>query len=48
MEVNGFWIKKHHKYKKTLKIFSSQNKSIHDHQKVSKSAVPNTMAVYPG
>ena len=26
MEVNTFWIKKQHKYKKTLKIFSPKNK----------------------
>ena len=45
MEVNGFWIKKQHKYKETLKIFSSKNESFHDRQKVSKSTVPNTMAV---
>ena len=26
MEVNGSWIKEQHKYKKTLKIFSSKKK----------------------
>ena len=46
MEVTGFWIKKRHKYNKTLKIFPSKNKSFHNLQKVSKSAVLNTMAVY--
>ena len=44
MEVNGFWIKKQHKYKETLKTFYSKNKNFHDHQKVPKSRVPNTLA----
>ena len=33
------------KYKKILKIISSKNNSFHNLQKVSKSTVPNTMAV---
>ena len=40
-----FGYKKQNKHKKTLKIISSKNKSFCDRQKVSKSAVPNTMAV---
>ena len=46
MEVTGFWIIKKHKYNKTLKIFSSRNKTFHNLQKVSKSTILNTMAVY--
>ena len=43
MEINAFWIKNQDKYKRTLRIFSSKNKSFHDPQKVSKSTVLNTM-----
>ena len=39
-----FWIKKR-EYKKTLKIFSTKNKSFHDVHKVSKSTVANTMTI---
>ena len=42
MEVTGVSIKKH-KYKKTLKIFSSKTKSFHDLHKVLKSTVLNTV-----
>ena len=44
IEVTGFWIKKH-KYKRTLKIFSSKNKSFHNLHEVFKSTLLNTMAV---
>ena len=44
IEVTGFWIKKH-KYKKTLKIFSSKNKSFHNLHEVLKTTVLNTMAI---
>ena len=48
LSYGSFWFlyeKKQHKYKKTLKIFSSKkNKRFRDHQKVSKGTVPNTMA----
>ena len=46
MEITGFWIKKKHKYNKTLKIFSSKSKSFHNLQKISESTVLNRMAVY--
>ena len=46
IEFIGFWIKKKRKYNKTLKIFSSKNRSFYNLQKVSKSTVLNTMAVY--
>ena len=41
IEVIGFWIKKKDKYNKTLRIFSSKNKSFHNLQKVSKRTVLN-------
>ena len=44
MEIAGVEIKKH-KYEKTLKIFSSQNKSFYNLHKISKSTVLNTMVV---
>ena len=46
MEITGFWIKKKHKYNKTLKIFSLKSKSFHNLQKISESTVLNRMAVY--
>ena len=45
MEVTGCWIKKH-KCKKTLEIFSSENKGFYNFHKIPKSTLLNTMAVY--
>ena len=47
LSYGTYWIlnKKIHKYKKTLKISFSKNKSFHNLQKVSKSTALNTMVV---